>query len=166
MVLATRGIGLVYGGGDIGLMGEIANACLAEGGEVVGVIPEFMMEEEFAHHEVTQLHVVGSMHERKAMMAALSDAFVALPGGWGTLEELAEITTWAQLGLHGKPVGVLNVAGFFDDFVSFLDHATDEGFVKPAHRALLLVEDDINALLDRMSVYGQDATSKWDATQT
>lgn len=160
-VLAARGIGLVYGGGDVGLMGEVADAVMAEAGEVVGIIPEFMVDHEVAHHGITQLEVVDSMHARKARMSELADGFIGLPGGWGTLEELLEIVTWSQLQLHDKPVGLLNVGGFYDELLSFLDHATSEGFVKDAHRGLLLDDDDIDRLLDRMAAHVPPGGTKW-----
>lgn len=165
-VLADRGIGLVYGAGDIGLMGELADAAIADGGDVFGVIPEFMVAHEVAHDGLTELHVVQSMHERKAMMSDLADAFVALPGGWGTLEELFEVTTWAQLNLHDKPVGILNVGGFYDGLIEFLDGVVRNGFIKVAHRELLLVDDDINRLLDRMSEHAPPAGTKWEGGKT
>lgn len=149
--LAARGIRIVYGGGDVGLMGEVADAALQAGGEVVGVIPEFLVDFEIAHHGLTELVVVESMHERKAEMARRADGFLALPGGWGTLEEVLEITTWAQLGLHTKPVGLLDVERYFAKLVAFLDHAVAEGFIKPEHRGLLHVDADLDTLLDRMS---------------
>lgn len=148
--LAERGLGLVYGGGDVGLMGEVANAALEAGGEVVGIIPEFMAGPEVAHAGLTHLEVVSSMHERKARMAVWADAFLALPGGWGTLEELFEVITWAQLGLHAKPVGLLDVRGFYDDLLAFLDGAVTEGFLKPQHRRLLHADSDIDRLLDTL----------------
>jgi hypothetical protein len=149
-LVAGRGIGLVYGGGNVGLMGVVAEAALGAGGEVIGVIPRAFVEKEVAHFGVSDLRIVGSMHERKALMADLSDAFVALPGGLGTLEELFETWTWAQLGLHAKPCGLLNVAGFFDPLVAFLDHAVRERFLKPPHRSLLIVEPAPGPLLDRL----------------
>ena len=142
---------MVYGGAQVGLMGVVADTALAAGGEVVGVIPRHMAKREVAHHGVGDLRVVGSMHERKALMADLSDGFVALPGGLGTLEELAEILTWSQLGLHTKPVGLLDDRGFYSGLLSFLDHAVAERFVRPAHRALLLSGSDPAALLDAMA---------------
>ncbi len=148
--LARRGVDLVYGGGDVGLMGEVANAALGEGGVVIGVLPEFMTGAEVAHPALTELHVVASMHERKAMMSELADGFLAMPGGWGTLEELFEMITWSQLRLHTKPVGILNVSGFFDRLVEFLDEAVETGFIKPEHRRLLQVDADIDRLLDVM----------------
>ena len=135
--LARREIGLVYGGGNVGLMGAVADGVLEHGGEVIGVIPDFLERAEVAHREVTELHVVGSMHERKALMAALADGFIALPGGFGTLDELAEALTWTQLGLQAKPAVLLDVDGFWEPLVRFLDAAVDHGFVRPAHRMLL-----------------------------
>ena len=165
-VLADRGIGLVYGGGDIGLMGEVADAAIGEGGTVIGVIPGFMVAHEVAHDGLTELRVVESMHERKATMSDLADGFVALPGGWGTLEELFEVTTWAQLGLHAKPVGILNVGGFYDLLVEFLDSTVDNGLITAAHRQLLLIDDDIERLLDRMAEHAPPAGSKWEGDKT
>lgn len=149
--LARRRVGLVYGGGSVGLMGVLADAALADGGEVIGVIPRALATREVAHHGLTELRVVESMHERKAVMTELADGFVALPGGLGTLEELLEIVTWAQLGLHAKPIAVLNVAGFFDGLLAFLDHAIAERFVHPGHRALVATEADVEALLDAIA---------------
>jgi len=136
-LLASRDIGVVYGGGKVGLMGILADAALAAGGEVIGVIPQDLVDREVGHGGVTELHVVASMHERKALMAELSDAFVALPGGIGTLEELIEVYTWSQLGLHDKPMGMLNVAGYYDGLAVLLDHAVQEGFLRSQHRAAL-----------------------------
>jgi uncharacterized protein (TIGR00730 family) len=159
-LLAERGLGLVYGGGDIGLMGVLADAVMGAGGEVVGVIPEFMLETELGHGGVTRLEVVGSMHDRKARMGTLADAFVGLPGGIGTLEELFEIWTWAQLRLHAKPVGVLNLEGFFDHGIAFVQHMVDEGFVRERTRDLLLVDDDAERLLDRMVAVAAELTAE------
>jgi hypothetical protein len=159
--LAARGLGLVYGGGSVGLMGAIADAALGAGAEVIGVIPRALQLRELAHGGLTTLHVVGSMHERKARMAELADAFVALPGGLGTLEELAEILTWAQLGLHARPVGLLDVAGYYGPLVAFLDHAVAEGFVRPDHRRLVLVERDPAALLDRFETWVPLPLERW-----
>lgn len=147
-VLATRGIGVVYGGGNIGLMKEVANAALAAGGEVIGVIPEKLMQREIAHDSLSELFVVDGMHSRKLIMATLSDAFIALPGGWGTLEEVFEAVTWTQLGYHNKPVGLLNVGGFYDDLISFLDRVHTHGFI--ANRRLLLHDSHPEQLLDRL----------------
>jgi uncharacterized protein (TIGR00730 family) len=160
-VLAERGITLVYGGGDVGLMGEVADAAMEAGGEVLGVIPEFMVDHEVAHHGLTVLEVVPSMHARKARMAELADAFVALPGGWGTLEELLEIVTWGQLQLHDKPVGLLEVGDFYSGLLTFLDHAVAEGFIKEKHRGLLLADDDLDRLLDRMAAHQPTGDTKW-----
>lgn len=146
--LAERNLALVYGGGGIGLMGILADAAIQQGGEVIGVIPEALVAMELAHRGVTELRVVRSMHERKALMAELSDAFVALPGGYGTFEEFFEVLTWAQLGLHGKPCGVLDVGGYFGPLLAMLDHATESGFLEPAHRAMVLVADTPDELLN------------------
>ncbi len=151
--LARRGLGLVYGGGSVGLMGAVADAALAGGGEVIGVIPQVLQIRELAHRSLSTLHVVGSMHERKALMAELSDGFVALPGGMGTLEELSEVLTWAQLGLHARPVGLLDVAGYYRPLAEFLDRAVGAGFLRPAHRRLLLVGDEPDGLLDRFAAW-------------
>ena len=159
--LAGAGTTLVYGGASVGTMGAIARAALEAGGRVVGVIPENLDRVELAAEGLTELHRVGSMHERKAMMADLADGFVALPGGLGTLEETAEIATWSQLGLHTKPLGLLNTAGFYDGLLAFLDHATAEGFVRPEHRTLLLADDDPAALLDRMRAWRPASSPKW-----
>jgi uncharacterized protein (TIGR00730 family) len=159
--LAERKIGLVYGGGSTGLMGAVADAALAAGGEVVGVIPRALQLRELAHTGLTHLHVVGSMHERKSRMAELAQGFVALPGGLGTLEELAEILTWAQLGLHARPVGLLDVAGFWAPIVAFVDHAVQEGFVRPENRQLLTVAADPAALLDRFEAWKPVAVERW-----
>lgn len=161
--LARSGIRLVYGGASVGTMGALADGVLAAGGEVVGVIPEQQAGQEIAHEGLTALHVVGSMHERKAMMAELSDGFVALPGGLGTLEEFAEIVTWAQLGLHAKPTGLLNTAGYYDHLLAFLDHAVDELFLRPGDRELVLVGDDPPSLLDRMASWTPQPDRGWAA---
>jgi hypothetical protein len=150
-LLARRGIRLIYGGGNVGLMGVLARAALQEGGRVVGVIPEHLMAFEVSLPEATEMHVVGSMHERKALMADLSEAFVALPGGLGTLEELFEVWTWAQLGLHRKPLALLDAGGYFAPLVAFLDHAMEEGFLKPVHRGMVLVEKEPARLLDALA---------------
>ncbi len=149
--LVARGLGLVYGGGNIGLMEVLANACLAGNGRVIGVIPEFMVNNQWARHDVSTLHVVRSMHERKVLMEDLADAFIALPGGYGTLEEFCEIITWRQLELHRKPCGLLNVDGFYDGFLAFLDHQTREGFLAPSNRALIRVAADPATLLDLLN---------------
>ena len=159
--IAGRGMGLVYGGAKVGLMGTVADAALAAGGEVIGVLPAALEKKELAHFGLTRLEVVGSMHERKARMAELSDGFVALPGGAGTLEEIFEIWTWGQLGFHGKPAGFLNVSGYYDKLVDFLDHTVGEAFVKPAHRDMLIFRDDPTALLDALAAYDAPTTSKW-----
>lgn len=159
--IVGEGLKLVYGGGNIGLMGVLAEAALAAGGHVTGVTPRSLLEKEVVHTGLTDLRVVNSMHERKALMAELSDAFIALPGGLGTLEETFEILTWAQLGFHRKPCGVLNVAGFYDKLGAFLDHAVDERFIKPEHRAMLLVDVDPAVLVARLKTHRVAAVSKW-----
>jgi uncharacterized protein (TIGR00730 family) len=151
--LARRGIRVVYGGGHRGLMGVLADAALAAGGEVVGVIPRGLVDRELAHSGVTQLDVVGTLHERKARMAELADAFIALPGGLGTLEELAEVLSWAQLDLHAKPIGLLDVAGYYEGLEAFLDRAVTEGFIAVRHRRMLLRSDDVEALLARFAAW-------------
>lgn len=161
-LLAERGIGLVFGGSGIGLMGEVANAALAAGGEVIGVIPEPLVRKEIAHQSLTELRVVGSMHERKAMMAELSDGFIALPGGLGTFEELFEIVTWAQLGLHGKPMGLLNSDGYYDPLLRLIEHATVEGFIAPGHSALMISAMEPELLLEMVLHYQPPVLgSKW-----
>ena len=151
--LAGRGVGLVYGGGRVGIMGRLAQAALDAGGEVIGVIPQALVDRELAHTGVTELRVVQSMHERKALMADLADAFIALPGGIGTLDELMEVLTWAQLGIHEKPCGLLNTAGFFDGLTAFLDHLVEQEFVHPGHRRMLLCHGDVESLLKAMEAY-------------
>ncbi|MEA2609028.1 MAG: hypothetical protein QOJ75_1271 [Chloroflexota bacterium] len=147
--LAERGIGLVYGGGRIGLMGSLADSALAAGGEVIGVIPRRLVDRELAHPGLTDLRVVGSLHERKGLMAELADGFIALPGGLGTLEELSEVASWAQLDLHSKPIGLLELGGYWQPLMAWLDHAADEGFISQEHRSLLRVDADLGALLAR-----------------
>lgn len=159
--IARSGRRLVYGGAKVGLMGVVADAALAEGGEVVGVLPRALQEKELAHEGLSALHVVASMHERKAMMADLSDGFLALPGGAGTLEELFEIWTWGQLGYHRKPCGFLNVAGFYDGLLAFLDLQRDEAFVRPEMRAMVKVADTPEALIAEFETYTAPDTPKW-----
>lgn len=159
--IAERDLKLVYGGGNVGLMGILADAVLEAGGRVTGVIPSMLLDMEVAHMGLTELHVVNSMHERKEMMIAISDAFVTLPGGFGTLDELFEVATHGQLGFHHKPCGVLNVGGFFDPLLSFLDFTVEQEFVKPVHRDMLIVGSDPGPLLDRMSDYTPPETDKW-----
>jgi hypothetical protein len=159
--LVARDLALVYGGASIGLMGLVADTVLQLGGRAVGVIPKGLARKEVVHRHLTELHVTQSMHERKTLMAELSDGFIAMPGGIGTFEEIFEIWTWAQLGIHTKPCGLLNVAGYFDALTAFLDHATDEEFLKPSHRALLIVEQQPQALLDRFASYQPPHTRKW-----
>lgn len=159
--MVRRNIGLVYGGANIGIMGTIANHMLQRGGEVIGVLPEFLASKEVAHPQLTELRIVASMHERKAMMAELADGFIALPGGLGTLEELFEILTWAQLGLHSKPCGLLNTQGFYQGLLTFLQHATQEQFISQKHSALLLIEQEPEPLLEKMQHYQAPAVTRW-----
>lgn len=160
-MIARRGLRLVYGGADVGLMGVVADAALAAGGEAIGVIPQALVEKEIAHSGLTRLEVVASMHERKARMAELSDAFVALPGGPGTLEEIFEVWTWGQLGFHEKPVGFLNVGGYYGALAAFFDHAVGEAFLQAPHRNMLLVREDGAEMLDAMAAYAAPAVEKW-----
>jgi uncharacterized protein (TIGR00730 family) len=165
--LAERGIELVYGGAHVGLMGTVADAALEGGGHVIGVIPQSLVDREIAHPHISDLRVVESMHERKALMADLADAFIALPGGVGTLEELFEIYTWNQLGLHAKPLGLFNVRGYYDGLARFLDHAVAERFVTAKHRAMLLVSEHLRELLDGLASWEAPRQPKWiDRSQT
>lgn len=161
MLLARRGVGLVYGGGNVGLMGVVADAVMEAGGQVIGVIPEALVKRELAHRTVTELIVVRSMHERKAKMAELADGFIALPGGYGTFEEFCEIITWAQLGMHRKPCAILNVEGYYDALLTLFDRAVAEGFVHPSNRRLVIQESDPGRLLDLMESYMPPTTEKW-----
>ena len=151
--MASRHIGLVYGGASVGLMGTIADTVLANGGEVTGVIPRALFQREIAHQHLTALHEVGSMHERKALMSDLADGFIALPGGFGTFDELFEVTTWAQLRLHAKPIGLLNVAHYFDPLLAMVHHAVNEGFIQSRYTRLLLHRENPTALLDALAAY-------------
>ncbi len=160
-VLVEQGIGLVYGGGKVGMMGILADAVLAEGGQAIGVIPTALLKKELAHEGLTELRVVSSMHERKALMAELSDAFIALPGGLGTLDELFEILTWAQLGLHQKPCGLLNIQHYYDKLITFLDYMVAEEYVKDLHRSMLLVETEPRKLLEHFKTYKAPQVKKW-----
>jgi uncharacterized protein (TIGR00730 family) len=159
--LVARGVEVVYGGGNVGLMGILADAVLAAGGRVVGVMPRPLVAREIAHAHLSHLHVVDSMHERKALMTELADGFLALPGGFGTLEEFFEVVTWTQLGVHAKPCGLLNVNGFFDPLIEFLDHATDERFIRAEHRDLIIHDPRPAALLDRMEAFVVPDLPKW-----
>jgi|SRR5215469_2779200 len=159
--LTRRKIGLVYGGGNVGLMGAIADAVLQAGGEAIGVIPEHLMTREIGHNRLTKLHVVRSMHERKALMADLSDAFIALPGGFGTLEEFCEVLTWSQLGLHAKPCGIVNVRGYYTPLLAMLDHAVDEKFLKPQNRTLVLSRETASELLEAFDQWRPVHVEKW-----
>ncbi|WP_424359374.1 TIGR00730 family Rossman fold protein [Methanocella sp. MCL-LM] len=158
--LARRNIGLVYGGGNVGLMGEIATAAEEAGGEVIGVIPKWLVDREVAYTALKDLRVVNSMHERKALMAGLSDGFVALPGGLGTIEEFFEAATWAQLGIHKKPCGLLNVCGYYDSLMTFLDHTTEEMFVRPENRSMIMIEEDPDRLIDMFEAYSPVTVDK------
>lgn len=160
-VLASRGIGLVYGGGNVGLMGVIAETVLAAGGEVIGVIPQSLADREIAHVGVTDLRIVDSMHTRKAMMADLSDAFIAMPGGFGTFEEIFEAVTWTQLGVHRKPCGLLNTGGFYSPLAAFIDQAVTEGFIKAVHRAAIIVDDNPERLLESLAKVELPDVPKW-----
>jgi uncharacterized protein (TIGR00730 family) len=159
--LAARGIGLVYGGASVGLMGALADAMLDAGGDAVGVIPQALVDREIAHPGLSDLRIVGSMHERKALMAELADGFVALPGGMGTLEELFEVYTWTQLGLHSKPLGLLDVRSYYAKLVAFLDHAVEERFLTVEHREMLVVEERADALLEAFRRWRAPARTKW-----
>jgi hypothetical protein len=160
-LLASRGIGLVYGGGNVGLMGEVADAALAAGGSVTGVIPRHLWDKEVGHQGLTELLIVDSMHERKLAMADRADAFIALPGGVGTFEELFEAVTWTQLGIHDKPVGLLDVAAFYRPLLAFLDQTVDAGFLRPGHRSMIVEGTDPAELVDALATWEPVATSKW-----
>ena len=164
--LVKRSLGLVYGGANVGLMGAIADSVLEAGGEVVGILPEFLQGKELAHAHLTELIIVDSMHKRKMMMNELSDGVIALPGGFGTIEELFEILTWGQLGLHQQPVGLLNIDGFFDSLLDFVQNMVDKGFLKAANKDMLLVCDDVEVLLDMMENYKAPIEGKWIAKAT
>ena len=159
--IVRRQWGLVYGGGSVGLMGVLADAVLAAGGEVTGVIPEMLATKELLHPRATKMHVASTMHARKALMEELSDAFVALPGGYGTFEELLEITTWAQLGIHAKPIGLVNVGGFYDRLLEFFDHAIEKGFIKAKHRDLIVSAPSPRELLDCLERHEMPQVKKW-----
>ena len=166
-LVARSGRRIVYGGGNTGLMGELADAALGASGEVIGLMPKHLADREVAHRGLTRLEIVGSMHERKARLAEMADGFVALPGGLGTLEEFTEIWTWGQLGLHAKPYGLLNVAGYYTPLLAFLDHAVDERFVRPEHRAMVRVAEDPAALLEALEAARPAVLPKWiDRTAT
>jgi uncharacterized protein (TIGR00730 family) len=164
--IARRGLELVYGGAHVGLMGRVADAALAEGGRVIGVIPRSMVEREIAHTGLSELRIVSSMHERKALMEQLSDAFVALPGGTGTFEEMCEIFTWGQLGLHAKPCALMNVAGYYAPFLQLLDNAVEMGFLRPVYREMVLVEEQADAVLTRFASYEAPLVEKWLTRET
>lgn len=159
--LANLGIGIVYGGGNVGLMGVLADAAMAAGGEVIGVIPHSLFAKEVGHAGLSQLHIVDTMHERKAMMAELADGFIAMPGGWGTFDEFCEILTWAQLGLHHKPCGILNVEGYYDTLLAMFNHSVAEGFLKPAYLNMVLADSDPIELVAKMQQYQPLVLEKW-----
>lgn len=159
--LAARGIGLVYGGASVGLMGAVADAAISANGEVIGVLPEALADLEIAHENLTELRIVASMHERKKQMADLSDAFISLPGGIGAMEEMFEVSTWSQLSIHRKPVGLLNITGYYDKLTAFLDHQVAEEFVKPVHRDILICDDDPGRLIDRLAGADVPTDRKW-----
>jgi uncharacterized protein (TIGR00730 family) len=160
-LLAARGIGLVFGGSHLGLMGLLADTVLAAGGSVTGVMPRLLVEKEAAHTGLPDLRIVGSMHERKALMAELADGFIAMPGGFGTFEEFCEVVTWSQLGVHRKPCGLLNVEGYYDSLLGLCDHAVAEGFLKPVNRSIVLADAEPEALLDRMLHTAVPVADKW-----
>ena len=160
-LVASRGIGLVYGGGGVGLMNVAADAALAAGGEVIGVMPQALVDMELAHHGLTELRIVGSMHERKALMSELSDSFAALPGGLGTIEEFFEVLTWAQLGFHAKPCGLLNIDGYYDRLLGFLDHAVAERLLRRENREMILVAESAEALLEEFADFRPGAQERW-----
>ncbi|MDQ4045263.1 MAG: TIGR00730 family Rossman fold protein [Chloroflexota bacterium] len=164
--IATRGLCLVYGGGRVGLMGVLADTVLAADGDVIGVIPRSLQEREIAHSGLTELHVTESMHARKALMEQLADGFVALPGGFGTLDEFCEIVTWAQLGYHTKPIGLVDVNGYFATLLAFVDHAVEAGFIRPDHRQMLLEAETPGDLLDAMAVWRPTVPPKWTRAPT
>jgi uncharacterized protein (TIGR00730 family) len=159
--LVRHKLELVYGGAHLGLMGAIANSVIASGGTAIGVMPQAMIEREIAHRGLSELHIVQSMHERKALMAELADGFIALPGGFGTLEEFFEIVTWGQLGIHQKPFGLLNQRGFFDQLIGFMDFAVSQQFIRPQHREMILVDSDPDRLLERLAAYQRPQVTKW-----
>ncbi len=164
-ILAARSIRLVYGGGKVGLMGVVADSALRNGGEVLGIIPESLMLKEVGHGSLTELIVTRTMHERKAKMEEAAEGFIALPGGFGTFDELCEILTWAQLGIHAKPIGLLNTAGFFDQLTGFFDFVSAQGFIRPEHRSLLMEDSDPVLLLERLAAWQPTTVAKWaDAT--
>ncbi len=160
-LLADRALSLVYGGGNIGLMGEIAQSVINSGGSAIGVIPQFLVEKELVYDKLTEIRIVETMHERKAIMADLADAFISMPGGFGTLEETVEVLTWAQLGLHEKPIGLLNIDGYYRHLNDFFDHMIAEGFLLGAYKDMLVVENDPNALLDSLSTFKMPEIDKW-----
>lgn len=160
-LLASLNISLVYGGASVGLMGDIADVMIKNGGEVIGVIPKFLLEMEIAHKNLSKLHVVNTMHERKAKMEEIADGFIALPGGLGTLDEFFEILTWSQLGIHNKPCGLLNITGYFDKLIDFFDYSVSQGFIRKEHRDIIFTEDDPAVLINKMLSYTPKRVNKW-----
>ena len=160
-LLAEKKLTLIYGGGNIGLMGAIAASAIDNGGQAIGVIPQFLVDKELVYNRLTEVRIVASMHERKAAMAELADAFIAMPGGFGTLEETVEALTWAQLGLHGKPIGLLNIDGYYNSLNAFFNHMVQEGFLLPEYKEMLLVEEDPAALLKSLTTYELPLVDKW-----
>jgi uncharacterized protein (TIGR00730 family) len=160
-IIAEKKMTLIYGGGNIGVMREIADSALKHNGKVIGVMPQHIVDKEVAHHHITELHIVNSMHERKAMMAGLSDAFIALPGGFGTIDELFEVMTWNQLEIINKPTGLLNIEGYFDHLIKFIDHAVNEKFVRAEHKQNLIVETDANVLIQKLEKFVPQQAEKW-----
>ncbi|MFN8530037.1 MAG: TIGR00730 family Rossman fold protein [Anaerolineae bacterium] len=161
VAMAERGWTLIYGGGKVGLMGAVADAMLKNGGKVVGIIPRALVEREVAHQGLSELHVTDTMHQRKGLMAEWSDAVVTLPGGFGTLDEISELVTWAQLGYHRKPLVLLNVENFFDPFLRYFDHMSDEGFIRPHHRGILVVRPDVPSTIETLETYQPPLVDKW-----
>ena len=160
-IIAEKNMTLIYGGGNIGVMREIADSMLKFNGKVIGVMPQHIVDKEVAHHHITELHIVNNMHERKAMMAEFSDAFIALPGGFGTIDELFEVMTWNQLEIINKPTGLLNIEGYFDHLIKFIDHAVNEKFVRAEHKQNLIVETDANVLIQKLEKFVPQQAEKW-----
>ncbi|HNB21485.1 MAG TPA: TIGR00730 family Rossman fold protein [Candidatus Melainabacteria bacterium] len=165
LVLAKKNLELVYGGGHVGLMGVVADAAMSAGAKTIGIIPRCLADKEVAHQGLSELHVVQTMHERKAQMSDLSDGFIAMPGGFGTLEELFEVITWAQLGIHKKPFGLFNIAGFFDKLIDFIDYQVEQGFIPVRHREMIIVSDEAEELVELLANYHPVAQEKWASTR-
>ncbi|PZM81503.1 MAG: TIGR00730 family Rossman fold protein [Candidatus Melainabacteria bacterium] len=165
LVLAKKNIDLVYGGGHVGLMGIVADAAMSAGAKAIGIIPRCLADKEVAHQGLTELKIVQTMHERKAQMSELSDGFIAMPGGFGTLEELFEVITWAQLGIHKKPFGLFNVAGYYDKLIEFMDYQVEQGFVPQRHREMIIVSDEAEQLVEMLESFHPVAQEKWASTR-